>query len=153
MGHQLGAWPKKRSPPSFDRSYKQHMNSLSILCCRTSSAKNFLLPVMLPSMTRAIKTRSGNLWCWCFHRLLQQSQRLYGTEMQLTIPKETILEIPLNVIQRATSVWGPDAELFRSHRYHKAMRRCDLFAFSDWWIFPPTYHTQTTKFNAGLAYA
>jgi hypothetical protein len=67
----------------------------------------------------------------CFHRLLQQSQCLYGTEMQLTIPKGTILEIPLNVIQRATSVRGPDAELFRSHRYHKAMRRCNLFAFSD----------------------
>jgi cytochrome P450 len=60
---------------------------------------------------------------------------LYGTEMQPTMPKGTILEILLNVIQRATSVWGLDAELFRPHRWldrnHEAMRRCDLFAFSD----------------------
>ncbi|KIM84674.1 hypothetical protein PILCRDRAFT_96778 [Piloderma croceum F 1598] len=64
------------------------------------------------------------------------SEPLHGTtDLQLIIPKGTILEIPLNVLQRDPSVWGPDAELFRPHRWldrkKHITRRWDLFAFSD----------------------
>lgn len=55
--------------------------------------------------------------------------------MHLIIPKGTILEIPLNIIQRDPSVWGSDADVFRPHRWleraQKEHRRQDLFAFSD----------------------
>ena len=55
--------------------------------------------------------------------------------MYLIIPKGTILEIPLNIIQRDPSVWGPDADLFRPRRWVEresgGHRRQDLFAFSD----------------------
>ncbi|KAF7986221.1 hypothetical protein HWV62_38664 [Athelia sp. TMB] len=67
---------------------------------------------------------------------LPLSEPLPGTtDMHLIIPKGTILEIPLNIIQRDPLVWGPDADLFRPRRWLEresgGHRRQDLFAFSD----------------------
>ncbi|KAH7883794.1 cytochrome P450 [Phlebopus sp. FC_14] len=54
------------------------------------------------------------------------------TDLHLIIPKGTVLSMPVNVIHRDKSVWGPDADLFRPERWlHRSTRNSrDLFAFS-----------------------
>jgi len=64
---------------------------------------------------------------------LPLSEPLPGTtDLQLIIPKGTILGIPVNVIHRDTSVWGLDAGIFRPQRWmDRQGTRRDLFVFSD----------------------
>lgn len=58
-------------------------------------------------------------------------------EMQLVIPKGTILSIPVNVVQSDPEIWGPDAHIFRPERWLDRKKECnrshgrDIFAFSE----------------------
>jgi cytochrome P450 len=38
-------------------------------------------------------------------------------ELQLVIPKGTLIAIPVNVLQKDPAFWGKDAELFRPNRW------------------------------------
>jgi len=61
------------------------------------------------------------------------SEPLPGTtDLRLIIPKGTVLFIPVNVIQKDKSTWGPDADVFRPERWLERNTRNnrDLFAFS-----------------------
>jgi len=61
------------------------------------------------------------------------SEPLPGTtDLRLIIPKGTVLFIPINVIQKDKSTWGPDADVFRPERWLERNTRNnrDLFAFS-----------------------
>ncbi|KAJ4485545.1 cytochrome P450 [Lentinula aciculospora] len=65
------------------------------------------------------------------------SEPIAGTsEMCLVIPKGTILEIPVNVVQTDPNVWGPDAEIFRPARWLERKNRGirherEILAFSE----------------------
>ncbi|KAK0455909.1 cytochrome P450 [Armillaria borealis] len=65
------------------------------------------------------------------------SEPLPGTtECHLIIPKGTILEIPVNVVQTDPTIWGSDAELFRPERWlerkEEGIRHGrEIFAFSE----------------------
>ncbi|PFH54737.1 hypothetical protein AMATHDRAFT_134704 [Amanita thiersii Skay4041] len=65
------------------------------------------------------------------------AEPLSGTsDMYLTIPKGTILLIPVNVIQQDSEEWGADAETFKPERWLNADKRRvgarrDLLAFSE----------------------
>ncbi|KAH7914468.1 cytochrome P450 [Hygrophoropsis aurantiaca] len=54
------------------------------------------------------------------------------TDLHVIIPKGTILVMPVNVIQKDSLVWGPDADVFRPERWSQRNFRGtrDLFAFS-----------------------
>ncbi|KAF8559291.1 cytochrome P450 [Imleria badia] len=61
------------------------------------------------------------------------SEPLPGTtDTRLIIPKGTVLSMPVNVIQKDKSTWGPDADVFRPERWLQRNTRNnrDLFAFS-----------------------
>jgi cytochrome P450 len=61
------------------------------------------------------------------------SEPLPGTtDLHLIIPKDTVLSMPVNVIHRDRSGWGPDADIFRPERWLQRNTRNnrDLFAFS-----------------------
>ncbi|KAI9572767.1 cytochrome P450 [Boletus coccyginus] len=61
------------------------------------------------------------------------SEPLPGTtDLRFVIPKGTVLCMPVNVIQKDKSVWGPDADVFRPERWSQRNTRNnhDLFAFS-----------------------
>lgn len=56
--------------------------------------------------------------------------------MNLVIPKGTILEIPVNVVQTDPDVWGSDAEIFRPERWVERKKQGirhdrEIFAFSE----------------------
>ncbi|KAF9072766.1 cytochrome P450 [Rhodocollybia butyracea] len=58
------------------------------------------------------------------------------TDTHLVIPKGTILEIPVNVVQTDPNVWGPDAEIFRPERWLERKKRGirherEILAFSE----------------------
>ncbi|KAF5375269.1 hypothetical protein D9758_000084 [Tetrapyrgos nigripes] len=65
------------------------------------------------------------------------SEPIQGTsDMYLVIPKGTILEIPVNVVQTDPAVWGSDAEIFKPERWierkEKGIRQQrEIFAFSE----------------------
>ncbi|KII94437.1 hypothetical protein PLICRDRAFT_50407 [Plicaturopsis crispa FD-325 SS-3] len=65
------------------------------------------------------------------------SEPIAGTSCShLTIPKGTILSIPVNVVQKDPHVWGPDADVFRPDRWLRREKSCiagrrELFAFSE----------------------
>ncbi|KAE9409329.1 cytochrome P450 [Gymnopus androsaceus JB14] len=65
------------------------------------------------------------------------SEPIEGTsDMHLVIPKGTILEIPVNVIQTDPDVWGSDAEIFRPERWLERKKQGirnerEIFAFSE----------------------
>ncbi|KAF9229533.1 cytochrome P450 [Gyrodon lividus] len=54
------------------------------------------------------------------------------SDLHLIIPKDTVLSIPVNVIHRDRSTWGPDADVFRPERWLERNTRNnrDLFTFS-----------------------
>ncbi|THU91655.1 cytochrome P450 [Dendrothele bispora CBS 962.96] len=58
------------------------------------------------------------------------------SDLHLVIPKGTILEIPVNVVQTDPAIWGPDADIFRPDRWLERRQsgiqnKRDLFAFSE----------------------
>lgn len=68
------------------------------------------------------------------------SEPIAGTSCShLTIPKGTILSIPVNVVQKDPHVWGPDADVFRPDRWLRREKSCiagrrELFAFSEGYV-------------------
>ncbi|KAF8588472.1 cytochrome P450 [Ramaria rubella] len=60
------------------------------------------------------------------------------TDMHMMIPRGTIINIPVNLLQNDTDVWGPDAAEFRPERWlhagsdktERSSHYGDLFAFS-----------------------
>ncbi|KAJ3758954.1 cytochrome P450 [Lentinula raphanica] len=65
------------------------------------------------------------------------SEPIPGTlDTHLVIPKGTILEIPVNVVQTDPNVWGPDAEIFRPKRWLERQKQGirserEILAFSE----------------------
>ncbi|KAJ3789675.1 cytochrome P450 [Lentinula aff. detonsa] len=65
------------------------------------------------------------------------SEPIPGTsDTYLVIPKGTILEIPVNVVQTDPDVWGSDAEIFRPERWLERKKRGvrsdrEILAFSE----------------------
>lgn len=58
------------------------------------------------------------------------------SDHELVIPKGTILEIPVNIIQTDRKEWGSDAQQFRPHRWLERRRNGikhtrEVFAFSE----------------------
>lgn len=70
------------------------------------------------------------------------SEPLPGTsDMHIVVPKGTTLAIPLNVVQTDLGVWGPDAEIFRPHRWIERKKagirgQRELLAFSEGCVAP-----------------
>lgn len=65
------------------------------------------------------------------------SECIPGTaDLNLIVPKGTILCIPVNVVQSNRDIWGDDADVFRPQRWlerkdqHLGLREAQLFAFS-----------------------
>ena len=69
--------------------------------------------------------------------IIPLSEPLPGTsECQLIIPKGTILEIPVNIIQTDPAIWGADADVFRPERWLERKKDGirhprEMFAFSE----------------------
>jgi cytochrome P450 len=66
--------------------------------------------------------------------------------MQLTIPKGSILSIPVNVIQNDSEIWGADAHIFRPKRWleRKESSRLnghEIFAFSEGCVLYSYWYT------------
>lgn len=62
------------------------------------------------------------------------SEPIAGTSVSsVIVPKGTILAIPVNVMQMDPEIYGPDAHIFRPHRWLEtsAPKSRDLFAFSE----------------------
>ncbi|KIK70412.1 hypothetical protein GYMLUDRAFT_234881 [Collybiopsis luxurians FD-317 M1] len=65
------------------------------------------------------------------------SEPIPGTsETHIVIPKGTILEIPVNIIQTDPDIWGSDAEMFRPERWLERKRQGiyherEILAFSE----------------------